>query len=86
MATSPSLRGSECQPRVLGDREAERALSVKMLMPPLNNKAALLRCKLLGLGQFADLEPLRLAQLYSPLNLEDGLAMLQPISQHASTR
>ncbi len=40
---------------------AERALSVKMFIPLRNNNAAMLRCKLLGLRQLPDLEPLRLA-------------------------
>ena len=42
-------------------KTAERALSVKTLMPLLNNKLSVLRCKLLGLGQLPDLKPLRLA-------------------------
>jgi len=38
----------------------------------------MLGCKLLGPRQFPDLEPLRLAQVHSLLDLEDGLAITVP--------
>ena len=39
-------------------KTAERALSVNMLMPLLNDKTSMLGCKLLRLRQLPDLEPL----------------------------
>jgi len=59
-------------------KTAERALSVEMLIPLLHNKAVVLVCKLLGLSQLADLEPMGLAQLHLPLDVEDGFPATIP--------
>lgn len=57
---------------------AERALSVKMLIPPLNNKGPVLGCKLLSFRQLSYLEPLGLAQFHGVLHIEDSLTATIP--------
>jgi hypothetical protein len=55
-------------------KTAERALSVEMLMPPLNNKVSMFNGKQFGLGQFANFHTLRFPQLNSRFNIEYRLA------------
>ncbi|HEY5914575.1 MAG TPA: hypothetical protein VJA21_28635, partial [Verrucomicrobiae bacterium] len=57
---------------------AERALSVKMLIPPFNDKLSVLGCKLLGFRQFSDFEPLGLPQFHGLLHIEDSFATTIP--------
>src|ERR1017187_5844864 len=54
-------------------RTAERALSIKMLMPLFNNKPLMLGCKRLGFRQLPHLKPLGLAQLHCLLHFENSL-------------
>jgi hypothetical protein len=49
-----------------------------MFMPLLNNKLAVLDCKGLGLGQFAHLHPLRLAQADAGLDFEHRFSAAAP--------
>src|SRR5208283_1932484 len=54
-------------------KTADRALSIKTLMPLLNNKPLMLSRKRLGLRQLSHLKPLRLAQFHSLLHFENCL-------------
>jgi hypothetical protein len=49
---------------------AERALSIKVLMPPLDNKCPVQRCKLFSFCQFTDFQSVRFAQLHDSFHIK----------------
>lgn len=59
-------------------KTAERALSVNMLMPLLNNKLSMRVRKLLGFRQFSHLQSLGLPQLHASLHFKDSLTSTMP--------
>ena len=52
---------------------ADLGLSIKMLMPLLDDEVTMLQCKRLGSCQVSDLQALGLAKLHSAFNFEHGL-------------
>ena len=53
---------------------AERAVSIKMFMPLLDDKRLMVLCKLLRVRQLSHFQSDRFAQLDDRINIEDGLA------------